>query len=91
MKLTTTIEVKDFGMLTTCMKRAGLSLTKPEDATDFFFCLNMVGLYILQHPEEFPCSDFPDMMKDATRRLKEDFGGKKPYFTDFEGRELFPD
>lgn len=90
MKLTTLIEIKDFGPLIRAMSQAGMELKNPEDITDFFFCLSMTGLSLLDHPEQLPDLDFRSTMRITVKDFRKRFKGRKPYNVDFSGTELFP-
>ena len=90
MKLTTCIEIKDFGPLIRAMSQVGMELKKPEDVTDFFFCLSMTGLSALDHPERMPDLDFQSTMRAAVKDFRKRFKWRKPYNVDFSGPELFP-
>lgn len=90
MKVATYIEIKDVGPLMRAMSHAGMKLQSPEDITDFFFCLSMTGLSLLDHPEQLPDLDFRNTMQAAVKDFRKRFKGRKPYNIDFSGTELFP-
>jgi hypothetical protein len=71
------------------MSKAGMTLKTPEDITDFFFCLHMAGLELLDHPEQLPDLDFQSTMRAVVKDFRKRFRGRKPYNVDFSGQELF--
>jgi len=70
MKIKCKIEIHDLSLLEFCMRRAGLNMKSDRSVREFFAALTFAGLAVLQNEQDFPKSEFIELMREFLTNQK---------------------